>query len=181
MNKGFSTVDLSPNPARSTLALSKRSHAGGRGQTRRLMAVLTIALPMLGACSGNGFSLFGDDEDKTPKGELGFVSGFLGGVAADEPRAALIGRDVLSAGGSAADAATAVFFALSVTMPSSASLGGGGVCLAYDNRTKKTEALDFLPRAPRAIPAGTPRPSAVPGNVRGFFVLHAKYLSLIHI
>lgn len=110
-----------------------------------------------------------------PRGTIGFVQGFLGGVAADEPNAALIGRDILSAGGTAADAATATYFALAVTMPSSASLGGGGVCLVYDNEKDTTKALDFLARAPGAVAPGTLRPNAVPGNARGFFALHSKY------
>ena len=103
------------------------------------------------------------------------VEGFFGGVAVDEPRAALIGRDVLAAGGSAADAAVAVYFALSVTMPSSASLGGGGVCLVHDAASATTKALEFLARRPGSIPPTANRPSAVPGNPRGFFALHSKY------
>jgi len=121
---------------------------------------------LVGGCSST---------DKPQQGVVGFVEGFLGGVAADEPRAATIGRDVLSAGGTAADAATAVYFALSVTMPSAASLGGGGVCIVHDWKTKKTETLDFLARPPQAIPAGATRPTAVPGNPRGFFALHSRF------
>lgn len=108
-------------------------------------------------------------------GQIGFVEGFLGGVVADEPRAALIGRDVLSAGGTAADAAVAVAFALSVTYPASASLGGGGMCVIHNNKTKKTEALDFLARAPGSISKSATRPSAVPGIPRGMFALHSRY------
>ncbi|MDA0675126.1 MAG: gamma-glutamyltransferase [Proteobacteria bacterium] len=109
-------------------------------------------------------------------GTIGFVQGFLGGVVADEPRAALVGRDVLSAGGNAVDAAVATYFALAVTLPSTASLGSGGACLAF-NRTVNggvPRALSFLPGTPAAIPSGADRPSAVPGAVRGFYALHAR-------
>jgi len=94
-------------------------------------------------------------------GELGYISGFLGGVVADEPHAALVGRDVLSAGGSAADAATAMGLALAVTLPSRAGLGGGGGCLVFAAGSG-TEAVTFLPRA-----ATHP--------VASLFALHAKY------
>ena len=126
---------------------------------------MSLAL-VLGACGSS---------DRPPEGAIGFVEGFLGGVAADEPNAALAGRDALSAGGTAADAAVAAYFTLAVTMPSAASLGGGGVCLVYDPESEKVETLDFIARAPSRMPATATRPTAIPGNSRGFFALHAKY------
>lgn len=114
-------------------------------------------------------------DEKPKQGTIGYVTGFLGGVSADEPRAALIGREILSAGGTAADAAVAAYFALSVTLPSSASLGGGGVCVVHDPVKQETKALDFLAGVPATVPVGADRPSAVPGNPRGMFMLHARY------
>lgn len=129
------------------------------------MAIASIAIA-LSACGPS---------DRPPEGTIGFVEGFLGGVVADEPHAALAGRDALSAGGSAADAAVAAYFTLAVTMPSAASLGGGGVCLVYDPESEQVETLDFIARAPSRVPATATRPTAIPGNPRGFFALHAKY------
>ncbi|MCL2428559.1 MAG: gamma-glutamyltransferase [Alphaproteobacteria bacterium] len=114
------------------------------------------------------------------EGMPGHVSGFLGGVVADEPRAAVVGREVLSAGGTAADAAVAMGFALSVTLPSRAGLGGGGACLAYSpdpssaNRGEP-EAIMFTPVAATRTGAATDRPAAVPMMARGLFALHARY------
>ena len=113
-----------------------------------------------------------------PAGQPGHITGFLGGVVADEPRAALVGRQVLSEGGDAADAAAAVGFALAVTLPSRAGLGGGGACLAYSPRTDSInagvpEAVVFIP--PPAESTGGDRPAAVPSLARGMFALHARY------
>ncbi len=94
---------------------------------------------------------------------------FVGGAAVDEPRAAIAARDILAAGGSAVDAVTAAYFALSVTLPSSASLGGGGVCLVFDAKLGRIEAVDFMPRG---MAAGGP---SVPMNVRGFFIMQGRY------
>lgn len=114
---------------------------------------------------------FSDSEPKVPLGEVGFVQGFFGGVAADEPRAVLAGRDVLTAGGTAADAATAIYFTLAVTMPSAAGLGGGGICLVRDPNTQTVQTLDFLGQPS----SGPGRRMMVPGNPRGIFALHAKF------
>ncbi|HSV29665.1 MAG TPA: gamma-glutamyltransferase, partial [Candidatus Omnitrophota bacterium] len=111
-----------------------------------------------------------------PVGTIGFVEGFGGVVAADEPRAVVVARDVLSSGGTAADAAVALYFTLAVTQPSTASLGGGGVCIVHsgDGKKVRTEVVDFL--APPSAAAGQARsPSAVPTAVRGLFAMHAKY------
>ncbi|MFD2233271.1 gamma-glutamyltransferase [Phaeospirillum tilakii] len=130
------------------------------GPGRRL-AALALAT-VLAACG----------DAPPPVGTVGHVQGFAGMVAADEPRAALVARDVLSAGGSAADAATALYYTLAVTLPSTASLGGGGACVVHDAPTRTTEVLEF-PALPSTVAA--PVPSAVPANPRGFFALHAKY------
>lgn len=134
---------------------------------RRRLAGVVLAAWALAGC--------GSAPDETLRGVPGFVQGFFGGVAADEPHAVRVGRDILTAGGNAVDAATAVYFALSVTLPSRAGLGGGGVCVVYDHGSNRTEALEFLARPTASVPAGADRPSAVPGNPRGFFVLHNKY------
>ena len=109
-----------------------------------------------------------------PVGVVGHVDGFAGLVAADEPRAALIGRDVLSSGGSTADAVTAMAFAMTATLPSQVGLGAGGACLVYDRGKEKIEALDFIaPAGDTASPAA--RPSAVPALPRGLYALHSRY------
>ncbi len=123
------------------------------------LAMSVAALLTLAACGGSNQS--------------GVVDGFLGGAVAEEPRAAVVGRDVLAAGGSAADAAVAMYFTLAVTMPTAASLGGGGACLIHDPTSEVgIEALEFLPGQPPRL-VGTA--DVVPGNARGMFALHARF------
>jgi gamma-glutamyltranspeptidase/glutathione hydrolase len=163
------------------LAQVRRGMAGGR-RWLRAGVLLALALSCSACDTVNSMkeSLLGPSN--TPvQGQAGFVQGFLGGVAADEPRAALAAREVLSSGGSAADAAVALGFVLSVTLPSRASLGGGGACLAYGADKKSAnggvpEAILFTPVAPSTI--GGDRPAAVPMLARGLYLLHARYGSL---
>jgi gamma-glutamyltranspeptidase/glutathione hydrolase len=130
--------------------------------TRLLAAHLVAALMLPAVLSACG--------SKEEPGVVGTVRGFIGGAVADEPRAAQVARDVLSAGGTAADAAVALYFTLAVTLPSTASLGGGGVCVVYDGKANRGQVLDFAPRAP----AGG-GPIALPSAVRGIFALYAQY------
>jgi gamma-glutamyltranspeptidase / glutathione hydrolase len=115
-------------------------------------ALACVALALVG-CGG----------PQKPVGTVGHVTCFGGLVAADEPRAVIAARDVLSAGGTAADAAVTLYFSLAVTLPSTASLGGGGSCVAYDVEKKMAQVIDF------------PSTGSIPANPRGFYALHAKF------
>jgi len=103
---------------------------------------------------------------------------YFGGATSDEPRAALVARDVLAVGGSAADAAVALYFTLAVTYPSTASLGGGGLCLVYspdENNGATTEVIEFTALAAKTGSKAPRRPNAIPGTVRGMYALQARY------
>jgi gamma-glutamyltranspeptidase/glutathione hydrolase len=155
---------------------------GRRSGTAGRLARATLLALALAGCSAVDFvtgPLTGSGG--VPEGTPGHVTGFLGAVVADEPQAALVGRQALSAGGDAADAAVAVATTLAVTLPSRAGLGGGGACLAFRPGRGSVnkgvpEAAIFVPLAPARPPgAGADRPAAVPMLPRGLFLLHARY------
>ena len=100
------------------------------------------------------------------------VSGY---IVSDSPQATLIGSYALEDGGTAADAVVAASFALTVSLPSRAGLGGGGACLYYDATTSNAFVYEFLPDPP-VITGQPPRfTTAVPGTVRGLFALHTEF------
>ncbi|HJM49359.1 MAG TPA: gamma-glutamyltransferase [Alphaproteobacteria bacterium] len=128
-------------------------------------------MPTLVASLGLMLAACVSEPEKPTSVEVGeVVQGFAGGVAADEPRAALVAQEVLARQGTAADAAVALGFALSVTYPVAAGLGGGGMCVVHDAATDSVETLEFLPRMP--IAGGL---VAVPGLVRGLAALHSSF------
>jgi gamma-glutamyltranspeptidase/glutathione hydrolase len=134
------------------------------GSRVRQLMVAALGVALVYGCSSRQASTPGAD-----------AAGFLGAVVADEPQAALVGRDILIAGGSAADAVIAMYFAAAVTLPSQASLGGGGMCISFNSVTNEAQALDFLAGPSTQTGAEGDRPTAIPGNVRGFYALHGVY------
>jgi gamma-glutamyltranspeptidase/glutathione hydrolase len=110
-----------------------------------------------------------------------------GMVVTDNSVATNVGRDILAAGGNAADAAVATAFALAVAYPTAGNIGGGG--FAVTRIKGQTRALDFRETAPAAATRdmylsadGKPKPEAregiksvgVPGSVAGLWELHQK-------
>ncbi len=89
--------------------------------------------------------------DNARTGQTYSADNLKGLVVGDESNSVLIGREVLNNNGTAVDAAIAMSFALNVTLPSHASIGGGGACMIYreerlDEATKKSafmEVIDF--------------------------------------
>ena len=94
-------------------------------------------------------------------------------TTAEESRAAEVGREILEAGGNATDAAVAMYFALSVTLPSAASLGASGACVVHNDKTKKAEAFVFPPVAAPGAVKGTP--FSVPTGVRAITLMHVRH------
>ncbi len=99
---------------------------------------------------------------------------FFGVVAGDEPNAVKAAEEVLKFGGTAVDAAVALGLAMTVTLPSSVSLGGGGVCIIHDPGRQKTEVIDFIAPA-GALNSRADRPSAVPTLLSGLTAMHVRY------
>ncbi|QNT77920.1 gamma-glutamyltransferase [Entomobacter blattae] len=163
-----------------TAPFGRNIRIGNRHVTK---IVCMAGLSLLMACSSDPDEKKGS-EAKTLYGQnVSFLDGFVGSVAADEPTAALVGREVLVRGGNAVDAATAIGLALSVTLPSRASLGAGGACLvSHPGEEEQDTAFEFLPVSGenRVLDNGraVDRPAAVPMLARGLYLMQLKYGSV---
>ncbi len=144
-------------------------------QTRLRHIAAAASLTLLSACSVGhtlGYQLFGLNSPTAGSSPSSF-----GYAVADEPQAAIVARQILNQGGNAADAAAAEGFAMAVTLPSRAGLGGGGACLIKmpDSSGKMQPPVALL------FPAGSPgaatgdRPAAIPTLPRGLLALQARY------
>ena len=144
---------------------------------RHIATAVTLALLTgltgCGITHGVSHQLLGMDATTTP----GTTRTVFGYAVADEPQAAITGRQILNQGGNAADAAAAEGFAQAVTLPSRGGLGGGGACLI-----KMPDASGQMqPPVALLFPAGSPgaasgdRPAAVPTLARGLLALQARY------
>ncbi len=113
-------------------------------------------------------------------------------IATANPLASAAGRDVLAAGGSAADAAIAAQMVLNVVEPQSSGLGGGGFALYWDAALGSLASFDGRETAPAAatpaywldaegkprdfwdaVPGG--RSVGVPGTLLLMETLHQRY------
>jgi gamma-glutamyltranspeptidase/glutathione hydrolase len=114
----------------------------------------------------------GDDSPKTYTASEESKAQRSGIAVADEPLAARAGASALASNGSAVDAVTTMFFALTATYPVAAGLGSGGICLVRDAGGQVTE-FAFLTKAPKAGGA-----YALPGAVAGFATMQKLYGAL---
>jgi gamma-glutamyltranspeptidase/glutathione hydrolase len=89
-----------------------------------------------------------------------------------------IGAEILSKGGNAVDAAVAVGFALTATLPRAGNIGGGGFMLIYDAKNKTIVSLDFRSMSPELATPDVYKAIAVPGTVDGLFTAHELYGSM---
>ena len=110
-------------------------------------------------------------------------------VVTQNKHATEAGYEILRQGGNAVDAAVAVGFALSVTLPRAGNLGGGGFILIYDKDTDKVSSIDYRSAAPQSsksemfIDNGEVVKfghlvNAVPGSVAGLLKAHEAQGSL---
>ncbi len=90
------------------MTTSAETRASGFQRVKLFLLAAALALP---GCSTVNNALSPIIGGGPPVGAPGFVRGFLGGVATEDPAAALIARNVLSSGGTATDAAVAAGFA----------------------------------------------------------------------
>ncbi len=111
-----------------------------------------------------------------------------GMVATSQPLAVQAGLQVLRAGGNAVDAAIAANATLGVVEPMSCGIGGDLFVIYWDAKTKKLYGLNGSGRSPyeltidkvrsaghTSIPDEGPLPWSVPGCVRGWEDLRARF------
>lgn len=113
-----------------------------------------------------------------------------GMVVAQSEIAARIGADILRKGGNAVDAAVAVGFAETMTLPRAGNIGGGGYMLVYMAQDKSTTAIEYYGQAPLAVTRdlllgadGEVDPAKVqsmkgvtiPGTVAGLYEAHSRF------
>jgi gamma-glutamyltranspeptidase / glutathione hydrolase len=150
------------------------------GELRRPESAVTEAVP-------GGFVV--PDGWSFPPGQVVPTYGAEGMVSTTDRVASEMGVEVLRRGGNAVDAAVAIHFALAVVNPEAGNIGGGGF-MVVRMADRRTAALDFREKAPRAAardmyldPQGAVTDRAVvghlaagvPGSVAGMWEAHQRF------
>lgn len=155
--------------------------------------VFVVSMSANAFCQENkGFYQFlTDDPNQKPfySDRQGVIAS-KGMVASAHPLASQVGTDILKLGGTSADAAVAVQFALAVVHPSAGNIGGGGF-FVYRNKKGKNYTLDFREKAPlqgdkdmyldaqgnviQGLSISGHLASGVPGSVDGMVQVHKKF------
>ncbi|HWR95536.1 MAG TPA: gamma-glutamyltransferase [Arenimonas sp.] len=112
-------------------------------------------------------------------------------AATSHPLATQIALDVMKQGGSAVDAAIAANAALGLMEPTGNGIGGDLFAMVWDPKTRKLHGYNGSGRSPgklslewfgkngyTSVPSYGPLPVTVPGTVRAWFDLHAKFGAL---
>lgn len=89
-----------------------------------------------------------------------------GVTSSADPRATLAGKEILTKGGTATDAAIAMMLVLTLVEPQSSGVGGGGFLVHHDATTNKIATIDGRETAPAA--ATPDRFLGADGKPRGF-------------
>ncbi|WP_285765785.1 gamma-glutamyltransferase [Peribacillus sp. SI8-4] len=97
------------------------------------------------------------------------------GVSSSNPLAIDVGMEILNNGGTAADAAIAVSYALGVTEPYGSGIGGGGGMLIAPKSGKPT-FIDYRESSPED--PSSRHQTAIPGLVAGMQAVHDTYGSV---
>jgi gamma-glutamyltranspeptidase / glutathione hydrolase len=119
------------------------------------------------------------------------VASCTGMVCASQPLAAMVGIDILKAGGNCVDAAIGVNAMLGLVEPSMCGIGGDLFALVWSEREQKLHGLNASGRAPAAwtlaeaqarglerIPGDSPLAWSVPGCVSGWAMLSQRFGTL---
>ncbi len=152
--------------------LTMKNPIKGKFQRFRIVFLLSFSSLILSACGGTGAELKACLQNSS-NGGVSVGSGLPGDPAIPEkssgyklgnkvvtsatymavtanPRATQAGCEVLSAGGTAADAAVAIQTVLGLVEPQSSGLGGGAFTLYYKASTKQVLSYDGRETAPAA-------------------------------
>ncbi len=105
-------------------------------------------------------------------------------VVSDSAAASRIGREILSRGGTAVDAAVATAMALAVAWPDAGNIGGGGFMLIRPADGRDPICVDYRETAPQSMHAHSfkrddttfsHKAVGIPGTVRGLALAHERF------